>query len=221
MYFIYEHALIEVIVHFAFFPVVLVRCFCLLLFCIMSRTVAPKPWLIWAASLLTTFFSIVHWMGYIFCRFVVYSSQTFTCHLDMVERHPFCKHFYEILIRCVWPAALSLWFLADELDRQWTCPSAWKMVLEEWNDLPTRPRATPRLPLVLASVPFNSFPLTMLTLRFSNGSALCKMKMALPFQHVQRWINSRPTHWKVWVEKNVSRLAVGKNCMIIQSSSRR
>ena len=46
-------------------------------------------------------------------------------------------------------------------------------------------RPWPTLPLVLALVPFNSFPKTF---RFPNGSSLCKMRMALPFQ---RW-NSSP-----------------------------
>ena len=44
-------------------------------------------------------------------------------------------------------------------------------------------RPWPLLPLVLALVPFKSFPLT---LRFSNGSALCKMKMTFPFQQYSK-----------------------------------
>ena len=39
-----------------------------------------------------------------------------------------------------------------------------------------------KIPLVLAQLPFKIF---------LNGSGLCNMKLALPFQHVQRW-NSRP-----------------------------
>ena len=43
-------------------------------------------------------------------------------------------------------------------------------------------RPLPPLPLGMALEPLQNFPLT---LRFPNGSALCKMKMALPFKKIQ------------------------------------